>query len=118
MKKLLLIFAVAGMFTLASCSGGYDGKTAYELTEKINSNSFSESDVKALLGQWEACQKETSKLIEKKKKGTLTDEERDALTELLYASHKIEAALRDRDVEKMCPGTEEKVFEIYKKYRN
>lgn len=118
MKKLFLALAVMGMFAMTSCSGGYNGEKAYELTQKINNDSFSESDVKALLGQYEACVKELSKLNEKKEKGTLTDEERDKQIELLYAMDEMEGALRGRgsDVEKMCPGTEDKVLEIYRKY--
>ncbi|MDE6346261.1 MAG: hypothetical protein K2L55_06290 [Muribaculaceae bacterium] len=116
MKKLFLILAVSGMFAMTSCSGGYNGEKAHELTQKINSNSFSESDVKSLLGQYEACIKELKEIEEKKGNGTLTDEEHDAQIELLYAMNEIEGALRDRDVEKMCPGTENELFEIYKKY--
>ena len=116
MKKILLILAVIGTFALTSCSGGYDGEKANELTEKIKSNSFSDSDVKALLGQYEACTKELYALLEKKDKGELTDQEKEKKTELLYARNAIECTLRDRDVEEMCPGTEQKVFDIYKKY--
>lgn len=116
MKKLLLILAVIGAFTLSSCSGGFNPEKATELVQKIKSNSFSESDVIALLGQYEASTKEFYTLKKKKDKGEISEEEYERLHNLSYATHIIETTLRDHDVEKMCPGTEKKVFEIYDKY--
>ena len=115
MKKLLLIFAVAGMFTLASCSGGYDGKTAYELCQKCNSDSFSESDANKLLKQYEGCWKEIAKFEKKKAESELSEEERDNYNDCLYARHEMESVLRG-SVAREYPEIEEKVFEIAKKY--
>ncbi len=115
MKKLLLIFAVAGMLALTSCSGGYDGKTAYELCQKCRGNSFSESDANKLLKQYEGCWKEIAKFEKKKAESELSEEERDSYRECLYAMNEMEGVLRGR-VAREYPEIEEKVFEITKKY--
>lgn len=115
MKKLLLIFAVAGMLTLASCSGGYDSKTAYELCQKCKSDSFSESDANKLLKQYEGCWKEIAKFKKEKAESELSEEEQDRFRECLYAMNEIEGVLRGR-VAREYPEIEEKVFEITRKY--
>lgn len=115
MKKLLLIFAVASMFTIASCSGGYDGQTAYELCQKCTSDSFSESDANKLLKQYEACWKEIAKFEKKKAEGELSEEEEGMYRECLYAMKEMEGVLRGR-VASEYPEIEGKVFEIAKKY--
>lgn len=115
MKKLLLIFAITGMFTLASCSGGYDGRTASELCQKCKSDSYSESDANKLLKQYEACWKEIAKFKKKAADGTLSDEENSNMRECLYAMSQMESVLRG-NVAREYPEIEDKVLEIAKKY--
>lgn len=116
MKKLLLILAVIGTFALTSCSGGYDGEKANELTEKIKSNSFSESDVNALLRQYEACWKEINQFAKKQAEGSLSDEENSKMKDYCYALNEMEYALAFKAAREY-PDVENKVRDITRKYK-
>lgn len=116
MKKLLLSCAVMALFTLTSCSGGYNSEKALQLCEKVAEDTFTESDVEALLEQYKACLIEIKPYIEKKKEDGLSDEEQAILSKLLEDYHQIEWRLSNRDVERSCPGTETKFRKIFREY--
>lgn len=119
MKKLFLIFAVAGVFCLTSCGGGsFNPEKAKELIEKCESSDVEYSDVEKLLKQYEAALIEIEKLESKVRKGEASDSEKEKYYVAVHGMREMEYVLRSGRINRKFDGVSEKVFEIYKKHQN